>query len=97
MSDTKTEWRAMEEQHPTPIPISMGWCVVDGNGRLIAAALDRDTAHRIAAVNELEAALQNFVNGVSTGAVRVDSDEDERLADAWRKIHAALAKARGEQ
>lgn len=52
---------------------------------------------RLRAVNaQLVAAIQNLMNGISTGAVRLDSDEDERYANAIRQINAALAAAREE-
>lgn len=41
---------------------------------------------------ELRDALQNFRNGVSTGVITVDSDEDERLTDMWHKINTVLWK-----
>lgn len=48
MTDTKTEWHVVERLNC--------WRVVAGS-KVIADYLDKPTAHRIAAVNELEAAL----------------------------------------
>ena len=54
-------------------------------------------ARLIAAAPDLLAALKNFMAGVSTGAVYVQSEEDERLVNAFAQIRAAIAKAEGKE
>jgi hypothetical protein len=44
---------------------------------------------------ELRGALQNLMNGIDTGLVRVETDADETLANALGKIRAILAKHDG--
>ncbi|MFZ0271041.1 MAG: hypothetical protein WAL34_04240 [Acidobacteriaceae bacterium] len=58
-------------------------------------AEDDANASLIAAAPDLLDALQNFMNGVETGLVRVESNAAETLANALTKIHRALAKAKG--
>jgi len=58
------------------------------------AKLKANAAFIVRAVNshdELVAALQDFINGVSTNAIT--SDHDETFANLLRKSHAALAKS----
>ena len=61
-----------------------GW-IGEANARLIAAA------------PELLEALKNFLNGIDTHMVDISSPADELLADALRKMRAAIAKATGVQ
>ncbi len=83
MNGTKTEWRA-EQGHKF-------WRVVKLiNGvvvQVMAEFLDKPTAHRIAAVNELEAALQDCLDDLA----------DRNHCKGYSSATAALAKARGEQ
>lgn len=90
-----TEWRAVEH--------GGCWAVVEFLGGLrnpIATGLDKPTAHRIAAVNELEAALEK-IDALSPGgpheSVRAGFEAALAVIGQARAIaRAALAKARGE-
>lgn len=53
-----------------------------------------EAAH--AEAERLRAALQNIVNGISTGSVRIDTDENETWANAMYKARAALASSGAE-
>ena len=85
MSDTK-EWRALEG-------LDECWAVTI-DGIVIVAGLDRDTAHRIAAVNEMERAAQvaaevlEYLAGQKIGLPPTEF--------AAINLRAALSKARGE-
>ena len=83
MSDTKTEWRALEREAGWEV-----WAVDKATGIrtcIAGYALDKPTAHRIAAVNELEASLKHIV--------KEWDGEPEDMHDA----RMALAKARGDE
>lgn len=86
MSDTKTEWAAAPMVSHTYA--SDRWRVIGGKPdyATIADCLDRDTAHRIAAVNELEAALQDCLDDLA----------DRNHCKGYASATAALSKARGE-
>lgn len=56
---------------------------------------DAANARLIAAAPDLLDAITNLMNGVDTGLVRVETPADETLANAFAKIRAAIAKARG--
>jgi len=51
-----------------------------------------------AADKEIKArqALQNLMNGIDSGAIKISSDEDERLEYTLAQAKAALAKAEGD-
>ena len=80
-----TEWRAEEALPGKP----NGWCVEVVNLETgydhVIMDLDKATAHRIAAVNEMEAALEHIV--------KEWDGEPEDMHDA----RMALAKARGDE
>jgi len=48
------------------------------------------------AAPELLEALQNILNGIETGAIRIDTVQDETWGNALHKAKAAIAKAHGE-
>ncbi len=69
---------------------------------VVASDLDKPTAHRIAAVNELEAALENARNALLlTKSPKIDGLLTPKICkagiEAIIEAAAALAKARGEQ
>jgi len=65
----------------------------------ISDRLDDDEAEAnarlIAAAPELLNALQNLMNGIDTNMVRIETDADETLANAFHRIRTAIAKATG--
>lgn len=68
-------------------------------GRSIATVWgDHDGANGnlIASAPALYEALQNIINGISTGDVHIETAQDETWANAMRKSHAALRQARRE-
>lgn len=91
MSDSGT-WRAEEALPGKP----NGWCVEVVNLETgydhVIMDLDEPTAHRIAAVNELEAALDRLV--LVTGVLPKSFDD---ASSPLGQARAALAKARGDQ
>src|ERR1700723_302053 len=77
------EWTGLAHVHVRMLGEKKDCADGKANLRLIAAAPD------------LLDALQNFMNGIETRMVRVESDADETLANAFAKIRKALAKAKG--
>lgn len=97
---SKTEWRVVEWEH------GGGYAVVYSDGttiREIARGLDKPTAHRIAAVNELETALKTAELRIRDLADWYVSNPEHNVSYAAgieldrREIRAALAKAGGGQ
>lgn len=83
MSDT--EWRA------EPMPGGDDWGVVAYIGSftdVVAIGLDKATAHRIAAVNEMERALENALEVIQFAYMNAPKQPKE-IAE----IRAALTKA----
>ncbi len=80
-----SEWRAEQMLDMA----SDNWRVMDGEF-VVCYGLDRDTAHRIAAVNELEAAVKVLLD------IEWTRKQANRHSIAREFARAALAKARGE-
>jgi len=43
-------------------------------------------------MSDLRTAAQNILNGIETGAVKIETDQDETWANALRDLRAALAQ-----
>lgn len=89
MGESKTEWRAVPYQFQDG---STRWQVVIGEPAL-CIGLDKSTAHKIAAVNELEAALE-FARPLVEKWCHYQGDTQALFDQYLGPVDAALAKAR---
>lgn len=103
MTNRVSSNEAKNEAH-TPGPWKVGYTrmngydhsmIKGGNGQWVCTAAvmnDKADIKLICAAPDLLSALQNFVNGVETGAIT--SDHDETLHNAMIKATAAIKSAR---
>lgn len=72
------------------------WTGFDGATADGATSLPRQRANArlIAAAPDLLRALQNIINGIETGAVRIETEQDETWSNAFYQAQQAITRAK---